>query len=75
MTNEEKAHQIAWEYTKHYDPNCCKQEWVEIGAREMAIWKDKQINEILKLVKTMIFECHKYKIKEILDKDINWKEL
>lgn len=43
MTNEEKAHQIAWEYTKHYDPNCCKQEWVEMGTREIAKWKDEQI--------------------------------
>lgn len=45
MTNEEKAYQIAWEYTKHYDPNCCKQEWVEMGAREMAKWKDLQFKE------------------------------
>lgn len=43
MTNEEKAHQIAWEYSKHYDPNVCKQEWVEIGAREMAKWKEKDM--------------------------------
>ena len=42
LTDEEKAHQIAWEDTKHYDPNVCKQEWVEMGAREMAAWKDEQ---------------------------------
>lgn len=45
MTNNEKAHQIAWENTKLYDPNWCKQEWVEMGAREMSQWKDKQLNK------------------------------
>ena len=45
MTNEEKANQIAWEYSKHYDPNCCKQVWVEMGAREMAEWKEQEMIE------------------------------
>lgn len=47
MTNKEKAHQIAWEDTKHYDPICCKQEWVEMGAIDMAAWKEQQIIEAL----------------------------
>jgi len=47
MNNKEKAHQIAWEYSKHYDPNVCKQEWVEMGAREMAEGKDQQAIEYL----------------------------
>lgn len=58
MTDKDKAHQIAWEHTKHYDPICCKQEWVEMGAREMAIWKNQQfwsqenIEEIIKTYKS-----------------------
>lgn len=38
MSIKEKAHQIAWESSKHYDPNVCKQEWCEMSALEMASW-------------------------------------
>ena len=33
---KEKAHEIGWQYTKHYDPIACKQEWCEMAAREGA---------------------------------------
>lgn len=43
MSIKEKAHQIAWESSKHYDPNICKQE-CEKAALEMASWLEKQDN-------------------------------
>lgn len=51
MTKEqikEKAHEIAWEVSKHYDPNVCKQEWCEMAARDMADWLLQNI-QIVKL--------------------------
>lgn len=42
MSIKEKAHQIAWETSKHYDPNACKQEWCEMAAIDMAAWLEKQ---------------------------------
>ena len=45
------------------------------SAMEMAEWKDEQIIEILKVVKSMIWGGHKNKIDRILDKRINWDEL
>jgi len=42
MSIKEKAHQIAWELSKHYDPNACKQEWCEMAAIDMASWLEKQ---------------------------------
>ena len=42
MSDKEMAHKIAWEYTKHYDPTCSKQEWCEMAAIDMANWKDSQ---------------------------------
>lgn len=41
-TIKKKAHQIAWEISKHYDPNACKQEWCEMAAIDMASWLEKQ---------------------------------
>ena len=41
-TIKKKAHQIAWETSKHYDPNACKQEWCEMAAIDMASWLEKQ---------------------------------
>ena len=41
-TIKKKAHQIAWETSKHYDPNACKQEWCEMAALAMASWLEKQ---------------------------------
>jgi len=41
MTKEkinEKAHEIAWQISKHYDPNACKEEWCEMAAKDMADW-------------------------------------
>lgn len=41
MTKEqirEKAHEIGWQTSKHYDPNVCKQEWCEMAAMDMADW-------------------------------------
>ena len=42
MSIKEKAHQIAWETSKHYDPNTCKQEWCEMAALDMADWMKNQ---------------------------------
>lgn len=42
MGIKEKAHQIAWEASKHYDPNACRQEWCEMAALDMASWLEKQ---------------------------------
>ena len=47
MTNKEKAYQIAWQYSKHYDPNACKEEWVEMGAIDMAGYKDNEFKRVL----------------------------
>ncbi len=33
---KEKAHEIGWQSSKHYDPTACKQEWCEMAARESA---------------------------------------
>lgn len=33
---KEKAHEIGWVHSKHYDPIVCKQEWCEMAAREGA---------------------------------------
>lgn len=40
-----KAHQIAWETSKHYDPNACKQEWCEMAALDMASWIKEQAGQ------------------------------
>jgi hypothetical protein len=39
---KEKAHQIAWENSKSYDPTLSKESWCEIAALEMAYWLEKQ---------------------------------
>lgn len=41
MTREQikkKAKEIAWQISKHYDPNACKQEWCQMAAMDMACW-------------------------------------
>ena len=44
MNREEErnqiAHQIAWEYTKHYDPLLSKECWCEIAVRDAIDWAD-----------------------------------
>jgi len=35
---KEKAHQIAWESSKRYDPTLSKESWCEMAALEMAYW-------------------------------------
>jgi hypothetical protein len=42
MSVKDMAHQIAWETSKHYDPNACKQEWCEMAALDMASRIEKQ---------------------------------
>lgn len=42
---KEKAHQIAWETSKHYDPLCCKEVWCEMAAIDMASWLKKQYEQ------------------------------
>ena len=42
ISDKEIAHRIAWENTKHYDQNCCKEEWCEMAAIDMAEHKNKQ---------------------------------
>ena len=39
---KQKAHQIAWENSKRYDPILSKESWCEIAALEMAYWLEKQ---------------------------------
>jgi len=46
---KEKAHEIGWVYSKHYDPTACKQEWCEMAARESANYV---LDEIEKCVKS-----------------------
>ena len=33
-----KAEEIAWQTSKHYDPNASKQEWCHMAAIDMAYW-------------------------------------
>lgn len=42
MSIKEKAHQIAWETSKHYDPFLSKESWCEMAALDMASWLEKQ---------------------------------
>ena len=42
MSIKEKAHQIAWETSKHYDPLLSKESWCEMAALDMASWLEKQ---------------------------------
>lgn len=44
---KDKAHEIGWECSKHYDPIACKQEWCEMAARAGANYV---LYEIEKLV-------------------------
>ncbi len=46
-TIKEKAHEIGWEYSKHYDPAACRQEWCEMAAREGANYALEQIENSL----------------------------
>ena len=39
---KEKAHQIAWETSKDYDPQLSKESWCEMAALDMASWLEKQ---------------------------------
>jgi hypothetical protein len=39
---KEKAHQIAWEASKNYDPSLSKESWCEMAALDMASWFEKQ---------------------------------
>ena len=43
--DKEKAHQIGWETSKHYDPLLCKESWCEMAALDMAAWKEQQMIE------------------------------
>ena len=79
-TDEEKAHQIAWEDTKHYDPNVCKQEWVEMGAREMATWKDEQFakerKELIAKANQAVIDSHEsgaiWMKERLIEKAAEW---
>ena len=42
MSIKEKAHQIAWEMSKDYDPLLSKEAWCEMAALDMAFWLKKQ---------------------------------
>lgn len=44
---KEKAHEIGWQYSKHYDPITCRQEWCEMAAREGAIYVLDEIEKSL----------------------------
>lgn len=51
---KEKAHQIAWEVSKDYDPLLSKESWCEMAALDMASWLEKQskkksADEVLKI--------------------------
>lgn len=41
--DKDKAHQIGWETSKHYDPLLCKESWCEMAALDMAAWKEQQM--------------------------------
>ena len=59
---EQKAHEIGWQISKHYDPNVCKQEWCEMAAKDMANWLLQNI-QIVKLHNAHahdFFENHKF---------------
>ena len=47
MSIKEKAHQIAWETSKHYDPLLSKESWCEMAALDMAHWLEKQASPVL----------------------------
>ena len=47
MSIKEKAHQIAWETSKHYDPLLSKESWCEMAALDMASWIEKQGNQTI----------------------------
>lgn len=42
-----KAHQIAWETSKDYDPLLSKEAWCEMAALDMASWLEKQSEQVL----------------------------
>lgn len=46
-TIKEKAHEIGWKYSKHYDPAACRKEWCEMAAREGANYVLKCIEELI----------------------------
>lgn len=45
---KEKSHEIAWQYSKHYDPIACRQEWCEMAARDGANYVLEQIEKLVK---------------------------
>lgn len=55
---KEKAHQIAWETSKDYDPSLSKESWCEMAALDMASWLEKQGKE-------------EYALKSFRDKDVH----
>ena len=57
------AHQIAWEYTKHYDPLLSKECWCEIAVRDAIDLVDKyprkglvDIEKVCKVIKDLYAE-------------------
>ena len=45
---KEKSHEIAWQYSKHYDPIACRQEWCEMAARAGANYVLDEIESLMK---------------------------
>ena len=62
------AHQIAWEYTKHYDPLLSKECWCEIAVRDAIDWADehprKGLVDIDKVCKWFEENLHMYNTSE-----------
>lgn len=42
---KEKAHQIAWETSKEYDPSLSKEAWCEMAALDMASWLKREVDD------------------------------
>lgn len=80
MSIKEKAHQIAWETSKHYDPLLSKESWCEMAALDMASWLENQseqkiipkygIEDVESLVENLEIDLEKEIDKEI---ETRWK--
>lgn len=57
---KEKAHEIGWQFSKHYDPIACKQEWCEMAARAGA-------NYVLDAIIECMPKTHSFNPNETID--------
>ena len=65
---EEKAHEIGWVHSKHYDPIVCKQEWCEMAARECANYVLEEIEKLTDNQNWCAFPKQSHKeLKELIE--------